>query len=204
MAHEHPHYHRGDASHISSDPDHDHMTDDGADDDIAGLKPHGKTVIRARAAASGGHSAEKIAAAYVAQGDEVLIGLSHLSEEPPVFVPEGDYGQEVTLSAGEVLDVADGLNMTTADVLEACGQLGIETEPLGLTAPNVISGAEVERLSPADLDAAEAELAASMGASEFGLSAGADQLAADTTQAEIFRYTVMAQRDQLRSAGKRF
>lgn len=74
---------------------------------------------------------------------------------------------------------------------------------IGMTAANSVTGGSTEILSPSELDQAEAELAAGAGGDEFGLSASGDPLAEDTVQGEVFRYSQMAQRDQLRAMGRR-
>jgi hypothetical protein len=199
--HSHPHMHKLDGVHLASDGDHLHVPGDDH-----GLKPvpkKGHTVIKRKAALAGGHNPDELAAVYAARGDEVLVALSHLDDgDPPVMLTPGDF-DGVSLTGPEVLNVADGLNMTTAEVLAACAELNIETEPVGLTAPSVVTGAEVELTGPADLDAAEAELAAmSAGGSQFGLSAG-DALAADDLAGEVNRLSMLHQQDQLRAAGHR-
>jgi hypothetical protein len=171
MGHDHRHGHALDGIHNASDPHHMHL-----ERDIADLKPvKAKVVIRSRAAAAGGHSAEKIAAAYEAAGDEVLIALSNATgdEQPPVMLSAEDYGQEAA--------------------------------PVGFSAPNVIDGTETEIVSWEDLEGAECQLAAAMtaGGDEFGLSAADDMMAADTTAMEINRLGMLHQADQLRAAGHR-
>jgi hypothetical protein len=193
MEHSHPHQHRLDGTHIASDGDHLHVPGDERDLVPVQRNGRGRAVIRKSAAAAGGHSAEKIAAAYRAMGDDVLVALSHPgADDPPVM-----------LSAADVRDAADTFGVDPAELaLAPSHETDLETERVGLSAPSVIDGSQTEILSPGELEEAEAQLAASTDGSEFTLSAD-DPLAADAVQGEIFRYSQQHQRDQLKVMGYR-